>query len=51
MNRVLSAEGAVLVHLQAVRIVLLVLNGVVISLLALVAPQGDFHADLTAPPL
>ena len=51
MDRVLSAEGAVLVHLQTIRIVLLVLDRVVVSLLALVASQSDFNAHiLTAPP-
>ena len=44
MNGVLSAEGAVLVHLQTVGVVLLVLVGVVVSLLALRTPQGDLHA-------
>ena len=51
MDRVLSAEGAVLVHLQTIRIVLLILDRVVVSLLALVASQSDFNAHiLTAPP-
>ena len=40
----LSAEGAVLVELQTVRGILLVLHGVVVSLLALRAPQGDLDA-------
>ena len=44
MNGVLSAEGAVLVHLQTVGVVLLVLVGVVVSLLALRTPQGDLYA-------
>ena len=50
MERVLLAEGAVLVEFQLVRSVLLVLHGVVVSLLALVASQSDLHAHLTAPP-
>src|SRR5699024_9079537 len=40
VDGVLSAEGAVLVQLQTVRGILLVLHGVVVSLLALRAPQG-----------
>ncbi|MPM23025.1 hypothetical protein SDC9_69487 [bioreactor metagenome] len=50
MERVLLAEGAILVHFHLVRGVLLVLHGVVVSLLALVASHGHFHAHLTAPP-
>jgi hypothetical protein len=41
----LSAEGAILVQLQAVGGILLVLHGVVVSLLALRAPQGDLDAS------
>jgi hypothetical protein len=41
---VLTAETAVLVELQTIGIVLLVLEGIVISLLAFGAGQGDFHA-------
>ena len=44
MNGMLSAEPAILLHFQAVRVVLLVLHGVVVSLLALRASQSDFHA-------
>ena len=43
MNRVLPAEGAVLVQLQTVGSVLLVLVGVVVPLLALGAAQSDLH--------
>ena len=50
VERVLLAEGAILVQFQLVRRVLLVLHGIVVSLLALVASQSDFHAHLTAPP-
>ena len=50
MERVLAAEGTILVEFQLVRGVLLVLHGIVVSLLALVASQCDFHAHLTAPP-
>ena len=50
VERVLSAEGAILVQFQLVRSVLLVLHRIVVSLLALVASQCDFHAHLTAPP-
>ena len=38
----LSAESAVLVHFQSVRTILLVLGGVVISLFAFRARQGNF---------
>jgi len=51
---VLSAESAVLLHFETVRIVLLVLHGVVVSLLALGASQSDFNAhngtSLKLPP-
>jgi hypothetical protein len=50
VERVLSAEGTILVQFQLIRGVLLVLHGIVVSLLALVASQSDFHAHLTAPP-
>ena len=43
VDRVLPAEGAVLVELQTVSGVLFVFLGVVVALLALVAPQGDLH--------
>ena len=43
MNRVLPAEGAVLVQFQTVGSVLLVLVGVVVPLLALGAAQSDLH--------
>jgi hypothetical protein len=41
---VLTAETAVLVELETIGIVLLVLEGIVISLLAFGAGQGDFNA-------
>ena len=44
MHGVLTAEAAVLVHFQSVRIVLLVLHGVVVALLALGAGQGNFDS-------
>jgi hypothetical protein len=50
VERVLAAEGAILVQFKLVRGVLLVLHRIVVSLLALVASQGDFNAHLTAPP-
>jgi hypothetical protein len=50
VERVLSAEGTILVQFQLIRGILLVLHGIVVSLLALVASQSDFHAHLTAPP-
>lgn len=50
VERVLSAEGAILIEFQLIRSVLLVLHRIVVSLLALVASQSDFNAHLTAPP-
>ena len=44
MSGVLSAESAVLLHLETVGVVLLVLHGVVVSLLALRASHSDFNA-------
>lgn len=44
VDRVLLAEAAVLVHLQAIGVVALVLLGVVVALLALAAGQGDLHS-------
>jgi len=51
MNRVLFAEAAVLAVLQTIRIVLLVFKGVVVSLLAFGACQGDFYAHFRVPPV
>ena len=54
VNGVLSAESAVLLHFETVRVILLVFHGVVVSLLALGASQSDFHAhngtSLNLPP-
>ena len=50
VDSVLLAESAVLLHLETVRVVLLVLHRVVVSLLALGTSQSDFHAHLSAPP-
>jgi hypothetical protein len=50
VERVLAAEGAILVQLKLIRGILLVLHRIVVSLLALVASQRDFNAHLTAPP-
>ena len=44
MERVLLAETAILVELDTIRIVLLVLEGIVISLLAFGASQRDLNA-------
>ena len=44
MKRVLSAEPAVLLHFEPVRVVLLVLHGVVVSLLAFGTSESDFNA-------
>jgi hypothetical protein len=46
VSGVLSAESAVLLHLETVRVVLLVLHGVVVSLLALGASHSDFNAHI-----
>ena len=54
VSGVLSAESAVLLHFETVRVILLVLHGVVVSLLALRASQSDFNAhngtSLKLPP-
>ena len=50
MERMLSAESAVFVHLQPVRIVFLFLHGIVIALLALCAGKCDLNSHCTAPP-
>ena len=54
VSGVLSAESAVLLHLETVGVILLVLHGIVVSLLALRASQSDFHAhngtSLILPP-
>jgi hypothetical protein len=50
MDGVFSAKRAVLLHLETVRVVLLVLDSVVVSVLALAASQSDFHAHGSAPP-
>ena len=44
MRGVLAAETTVLAHLERVRSVLLVLEAVVVSLLALVAPKSNFDS-------
>ena len=44
MNRVLSAEPAILLHFKTVGVVLLVFHRVVVSLLALIASQSHFNA-------
>ena len=46
MQSVLVAETAVLVHLKSVGIVLLVLLGLVVSLLALAAYQGNLNSHI-----
>lgn len=55
VNGMLPTEGTILVQFQTVRVILLVLDGVVVALLALVAAQGDFHpvasfCHISAPP-
>ena len=44
VQRVLTAETAVLLHFQTIRIILLVLHCVIVSLLALGAGQRDLNA-------
>jgi len=44
VSGVFSAESAVLAHFETVRVVLLVLDSIVVSLLALRASQSDFNA-------
>jgi hypothetical protein len=44
MKGMLSAESAILLHLEPVRVVLLVLHGVVVSLLAFGTSESDFNA-------
>lgn len=44
MESVLTAETAILAELEPVRVVLLVLEGIVVSLLAFGASQGDLNA-------
>ena len=44
VDGVLLAESAILLHLETVRVILLVLHGVVVSLLALRASHSDFYA-------
>ena len=46
MDGVLLAESAILLHLETIRVILLVLHGVVVSLLALRASQSDFDAHV-----
>ena len=46
VSGVLSAESAVLLHFETVRVVLLVLHSVVVSLLALGASHSDFNAHI-----
>lgn len=44
MECVLAAESAILLHFKTVGIVLLVLDGIVVSLLAVIASESDFNA-------
>jgi len=51
VDRVLSAEGAVLFHLQSVWVIFFIFDCIIVSLLALVTSQRDFNAhNLAAPP-
>jgi hypothetical protein len=50
MFRVLFAETAVFADLEAIGIVLLVLHGIVITLLAIAACEGNSHAHSYSPP-
>ena len=49
MHGVLAAETAVLAELDTIGVVLLVLEGVVVSLLAFGAGQGDLYAHFLPP--
>ena len=44
MDSMLPAESAILLHLKAIGVILLVLHGVVVSLLAFVASERDLHS-------
>jgi hypothetical protein len=44
VKSVLLAELAILVHFKSVRVILLVLLGVVVSLLAFCAGEGDLNS-------
>ena len=46
VSGVLSAESAVLLHLETIGVILLVLHGVVVSPLALRASHSDFNAHI-----
>jgi len=50
MKRVLAAEAAILIKLKLIGGILLVLNGVVVPLLALAAPEYNFNSHFSAPP-
>ena len=44
MERMLAAEAAVFIHLQTVRVILLILLRVVVALLAVTTCQSNFYA-------
>ena len=46
MRRVLAAERTILAHFKTIRGILLVFEGIVVSLLALVASQSDFYSHI-----
>ena len=50
MQGVLPAKAAILIHLQAIGVIFLVFESIVIALLALAAGQCDFdsHSDGTS---
>jgi hypothetical protein len=50
MQGVLLAERAILAELELVGRVLLVLEGIVVSLLALIASERDLDSHFSAPP-
>ena len=46
----LTAEAAILIHLESVGIVFLVLLRIVVTLLALAAGESDLYSHVSAPP-
>ena len=46
MQSVLSAEAAILIHFESVRVILLVLHSIVVSLLAFTAYHCDFYSQV-----
>lgn len=51
MDGMLLAETAILLHLDTVRVVLLVLGLVIVALFAFRAGKSDFDSHVSAPPI